>query len=124
MALAQWLPRGDTPIRLLCTNPDWIYPSIDRPLLLTTLVKKIVDPDLVRAKAVRARLAVQYGIELSVYGPVVISPTNVTFGMKAFGSIHMYSPMILQRVLVPTASWLRLRGRHFRSLSMDTKSDE
>ena len=101
----------------LGTNPDWICPSLDRPLLLTVLAKKIAERDLLHAEAVHARLVSQYGIKVPAYEPVLASPINVAFGTEGFASIDLRSPMIPQHVSLPTVSRRRLSGRQFRSLS-------
>jgi len=108
----------------LGTNTDWICPSLDRPLLLTVLAKKIAERDLHHAEAVHTRLASQYGIKVPTYEPVLASPANVAFGMEGFASIDLRSPMIPQHVSLPTVSRRRLNGRQFRSLSADVDREE
>ena len=102
-AKGQWLFLNHYLIEILLsqtlgTNPDWICPSLDRPLLLTVLAKKIAEWDLLHVEAVHARLASQYDIKVPIYEPVLASPTNVAFGTEGFAGIDLRSPMIPQRV--------------------------
>lgn len=70
-----------------------------------------------------ARLASQYGIKAPIYEPILASP-KVAFGTEGFAGIDLRSPMILQRVSLPTVSWQRLSGRQFRLLSADVDREE
>ena len=83
------------------------------------LAKKIAEWDLLHAEAVHARLASRYGIKALTYEPVLASPTNEAFGTEGFAGIDLRSPMIPQRVSLPTVSRRRLSERQFRSLSVD-----
>jgi hypothetical protein len=85
--------------------------------------QKIAERDLLHAEAVHARLASQYGIKAPIYEPVLASP-KVAFGTEGFAGIDLRSPMILQRVSLPTVSRQRLSGRRFRSLSADVDREE
>lgn len=48
----------------------------------------------------------------------------MAFGTEGFAGIDLRSPMIPQRVSLPTVSRRRLSGRRFRSLSADVDREE